>query len=262
MNVIDSHAHLTDERFSGEVDAVLERARAAGVVGVVSIGTTPETSAAAVRLATELPDVWASVGIHPHSVAGADEAAYAAIEALAARPRVVAVGETGLDYHYDFAPRDVQRRSFAWHLDLGRRLGLPVVVHARSADEDVAEMILAEGKGTRGVLHCFAGDRALLEAGLRAGWHISFSGLITFAKYDGADLVRAVPRERILVETDSPYLAPVPYRGKRNEPGYVPLVARRAAELRGEDPVEFAAAVLENTREFFRIQDSGFGENA
>lgn len=250
---IDSHAHLTDERFQGEVAAVVERARGAGVGTIVTIGTTLDGSRAAIAVAEAFPDVYASVGIHPHSADAATDEALAEVEALAAHPRVVAVGETGLDHHYDNAPRGAQRESFARHLQIGARRGLPVVVHARDADEETIELLRAHGAGTTGVLHCFAGGRALLDAALEIGWHVSFSGMITFPKYDAADLLRAVPLDRLLVETDSPYLTPVPHRGRRNEPAHVALVGARAAELRGEDPTLLAEATTRNARRLYGL---------
>ncbi|MGI9179707.1 MAG: TatD family hydrolase [Longimicrobiaceae bacterium] len=255
MILIDSHAHLTDERLFAEADEIVERARAVGVHQIVTIGTTPENSRQAIELASRLPGVFATVGIHPHSADAADEDAFAQVEALARSPRVVALGETGLDYFYDNSPRQVQRSSFAHHLELARTLELPVVVHSRDADEDLRAILAEAAGGTRGVLHCFTGGRELMEAALAAGWYISFSGMITFRSFADAELLRAVPLDRILVETDSPYLAPVPHRGKRNEPAFVPLVARRAAELRGEDPEEFGAATVRNTRALYRLQE-------
>lgn len=252
--LIDSHAHLTDERLAAEVGEVLERARAAGVTRVVSIGTTLEDSRAAAALAKLHPDVHASVGIHPHSAEEATAEALREIEALAREPGVVALGETGLDYFYDNAPRDAQRRSFLHHLDMGRRLDLPVVVHAREADDDVTALLREAGAGTRGVLHCFAGRRPMLEAALALGWYISFSGMITFPKYGDAELLRAVPLDRLLVETDSPYLTPVPHRGKRNEPAHVALISRRAAEVRGEDAELVASATARNAMDLYRIR--------
>ncbi len=254
MHLIDSHAHLTDERLFAEAAEIVERARAAGVEQVVTVGTNPEDSHEAVELAARLPGVWATVGIHPHVASTADGKAFGAIEELAGRARVVGVGETGLDYYYDNSPRDAQRRAFARHLELARALDLPVVVHSRDADEDLRAMLRDMGPGTRGVLHCFTGGQALLDAALQLGWYISFAGMITFPKYADADLLRAVPRDRILVETDSPYLAPVPHRGRRNEPAHLALVARRAAELRGEDPKDFASAAAHNTRSLFRLE--------
>lgn len=255
LKVVDSHAHLADERLFPDVEAVLERARAAGVEAVVCIGTGPDDWGRVLELARRFPGVYATAGVHPHAADQATEAAFAEIRALAREPELVALGETGLDYFYDNAPRDAQRASFLRHLELARETGLPVVVHARSADDDL-RAILADAGGVTGVLHCFAGGRPLLEAALEAGWYVSFSGLVTFKRYEDAELVRAVPLDRILVETDSPYLAPVPHRGKANEPAFVPLVAARVAEIRGADPAELAAATVRNARAFYRLPPS------
>ncbi len=254
MRLIDSHAHLTDERLANDAEAVIDRAREAGVAAVVTIGSDLEDSRGAIALVERFSGVYASVGIHPHAAARADEETFAEIEALARSRNVVAVGETGLDYYYDHSPRETQRSAFLRHLELARRLDLPVVVHSRDADEDLSAVLKEGGHEVRGVLHCFTGGRALLEAALAAGWYISFSGLITFRNFADAELLRAVPQDRFLVETDSPYLAPVPHRGKRNEPAHVVLVAQRAAELRGEEVAAFAATTMANTRRFYRLE--------
>jgi TatD DNase family protein len=253
MEWFDSHTHLTDERLVGEADAVVARAREAGVATMVTIGTEPETNRAAAALAARLPGVYAAVGIHPHAAARASEEALAELRTLAAEPRVVAIGETGLDFHYDHAPRDVQRRVFLAHLEIGRELGLPIVVHSREADAELEAVLRGAGQGTRGVLHCFSGGRALMEAALEIGWYVSFAGMVTFKRFDGEALLRAVPADRILVETDAPYLAPVPMRGKRNEPAFVPHVGLRAAAIRGVPAAEFAAQTTRNARELFRL---------
>jgi TatD DNase family protein len=195
------------------------------------------------------------VGIHPHSASSADDAAFQRLEELASAPRVVGIGETGLDYFYDNAPRAAQRESFQRHLELARTRDLPVVVHSRDADDDLRAILREAGWG-RGVLHCFSGGRDLLDEALALGWHISFAGMITFPKWDAADLLLAVPLDRLLVETDSPYLAPVPHRGKRNEPAYVTLVARRAAELRGDDPEALMTATTANAVAFYGVAGS------
>jgi len=235
------------------VEQAVERARLAGVDTVITIGTTLSDSQIAVQLADRLPGVWASVGVHPHAADPADQVTLDAIEQLAHSDRVVAIGETGLDYHYDNAPRDRQRAAFAAHLELGNALELPVVVHCREADDDVIALLRSSGAGTTGVLHCFAGGRELLHAALQLGWYISFAGMITFRKYTDLELLRAVPADRILVETDSPYLSPVPVRGRRNEPAHVVHTARRAAELRGEDPDQFIAQTTRNARALFKL---------
>lgn len=251
--MIDSHAHLTDERLADEVEEVLGRATVAGVEAVVSIGTNVEDSRAAAALAERWPQVYASAGIHPHAADGASEASLSEVRELALGERVVAIGETGLDYHYDNAPRPVQRRAFERHLELGAELGLPVVVHSREADEDMIAILRAAPAGVRGVLHCFSSGRALLEAGLELGWYASFAGMITFKRYEDAELLRAVPLDRLLTETDAPYLAPVPHRGRRNEPAFVVEVVRRAAELRGEEVEVLAAATARNARDFYGL---------
>ena len=251
--MIDAHAHLTDERFADDVDAVIARAAAAGVDVVVSIATEPEDAREAIRLAERHPGVFATAGIHPHAAARYSPARLAEVAALAEHPRVVAIGEAGLDYHYDFAPRETQLDCFRRQLELGIETDLPVVVHCREADEDVAALLREAGPRSRGVLHCFSGGRPLLDTALELGWFISFAGTITFKRYDDADLLRAVPLDRLLVETDSPYLAPVPFRGKRNEPAHVVTVATRAAELRGEAPASLADATARNARELYRL---------
>jgi TatD DNase family protein len=251
--LIDSHAHLTDERLAPEAAAVVERARLGGVGVIVTVGTRPEDWPAAIALADQLPGVHASVGIHPHTAEQASAEAMGELERIAAHPRVVAIGETGLDYYYDNAPREAQRESFVRHLDLARRLALPAIVHTREADIDTAAILCEAGQGTSGVLHCFTGGRALMETALDLGWYISFAGMITFARYADVDLLRSVPLDRIMVETDSPYLAPVPHRGKRNEPAFVVHTARRAAELRDEEPEEFAAATVRNAARLYSL---------
>ena len=253
--LIDSHAHLTDARFADDVDEVITRAREGGVSTIVTIGNDLEDSRAAARLAHAEPGVYAAVGVHPNAVAEAPDGAMAEVEDLArSEPAVVAIGETGLDYYYDRAPREVQREWFSRHLELAGELDLPVVVHCRDADNDLRAMLRESGPATRGVLHCFASGAPLLDTALEIGWYISFSGMITFSKFEGTDLLRAVPLDRLLVETDSPYLSPVPHRGKRNEPAYVQLVAARAAELRGESAEALTSATARNTRTLYRLE--------
>lgn len=254
MGLIDTHAHLASERVLPEVDAIVARAREAGVTTIISIATGVDDARVCLGLARRFPEVYATAGIHPHSAADYGDETIAAIRSLLAEPRVVAVGETGIDYHYDFAPRDVQRANFAAHLQLGRETGKPVIVHAREADADVRELLREAGQGTAGVLHSFSSGRALLEEALAMGWYASFSGMVTFKNYDGEDLLRMVPADRIMVETDTPYLAPVPKRGRQNEPSFVPHTAARCAALRGEDPEEFAARTTANARRFYGIE--------
>ena len=252
--LFDSHCHLTDERFAEDAGAAVARARAAGLAGLVTIGVSPEDAEAALALAERHEGVWATAGIHPHEAAHADEAALAHVRHLTTRPKCVAIGEIGLDYHYDFSPRDIQRHAFERQLQAAAELGLPVVVHSREAEEDTAALVrAAAAAGVVGVLHCFSGGPALLDAGLAAGWYVSFAGVVSFRNYDGQDLVRAVPADRLLVETDAPYLAPIPHRGKRNEPAYVALVAAAVAAIRGEDPEDLARTTTGNARAFYRV---------
>lgn len=251
--MIDSHAHLTDERFAGELEAVVERARAAGVEAVVTVATDVADARAAHEVAQRFPEVFATAGIHPHAAHGAAADALGEVRDLAAMPRVVAIGETGLDYHYDFSPREDQRAAFAAQLRLAAELELPVIVHAREADDDLAAMIAEHGREVRGVLHSFSSGPELLAAALDLGWYASFAGMITFRSWADDDAVRSVPADRLLVETDSPYLTPVPHRGKRNEPCHVPLVAARAAAVRGEPLDELAAATTRNARRFYGL---------
>lgn len=249
----DSHCHLTDARFEGQAEGAAERARDAGVDRFVLIASDETDAAAALELARRL-EVWSTAGIHPHA---ADRSAkgFDRIRELLEEPAVVAVGETGLDYYYDNAPRRVQRSSFERHLELAAESGKPIVVHSREADEDTIAMIRSAEGSVTGVLHCFAGGRALFDAGVEAGWYISFSGLITFNSYEAKDLVAATPADRLLVETDSPYLAPVPHRGGRNEPAFVVEVARAAADLRGV-PVEVIAEITtRNALTFYQLGD-------
>lgn len=253
--MFDSHCHLTDGRFADDLPAVLDRAWAAGLTGLVTIASNVEDARAALALARRDPRIHSTAGIHPHEAAHARPADYEAIGRLAADPDVVAIGETGLDFHYDNAPRDIQRAVFERQLEIAAATGLPVVVHSRSADQETAAMI--GGAAVRGVLHCFAGGPSLFETALAAGWFISFAGLVTFRNFDNEALLRATPVDRLLLETDSPYLAPVPHRGRRNEPAYVVETCGAAAAIRGEDPVETAAAVTANARRFYGLDASG-----
>jgi TatD DNase family protein len=251
MDLFDSHCHLTDDRFAGEAETVAERAREAGVESLVVIASDEEDAGAARDLARRI-GAWSTAGIHPHVADRAPNGLGRVRELLAERD-VVAVGETGLDYHYDNAPREAQRDSFAAHLELAAEVGKPVVVHSRDSDDDMIAMIRDAGPDVRGVLHCFAGSPALFEAGVEAGWYVSFSGLLTFPSYATKGLAAAVPPDRLLIETDAPYLAPVPHRGKRNEPAYVVEVARAVAGLTGESPEEVAARTSRNARAFYGV---------
>jgi TatD DNase family protein len=255
LSFVDSHAHLADPAFDADRDAVVERARAAGVRAVVCIGESIDAAERAARIATSHPGfVSFTAGVHPHDAAAFDPVSDpSALAGLLSRG-AVAVGECGLDYHYDHSPRDQQRRAFAAQLALARDAHRPVVVHTREAEQDTTAMITEAGAaGVRGVLHCYTGSRSLAEAALTVGWYVSFSGIITFKKWSDEDLLRAIPANRLLVESDSPYLAPVPNRGKRNEPAWVEHTIIRLAAARGVDPAHLAADTSANAARFFGL---------
>jgi TatD DNase family protein len=255
VKLFDSHAHLTDERFGSEVEEVLARAADQGVEAVVSIASDLEDAQRAIGLARtdSLPQVKATAGIHPHVAEKCNPGSLAVLRELAGSEHVVAIGETGLDFYYDNAPREAQIGAFRAQMEVAAQLGLPVVVHSREADVETAEIVRYHAGSAIGVLHCFSAGDELLDAGLAADWYISFSGLITFKSFAAQAQVRRVPESRLLVETDSPYLAPVPLRGRRNEPAFVKHVAERLAEIRGDSPVRLAQVTCENARRFYGL---------
>lgn len=251
--LIDSHCHLDYLAETQDVEAVIARAREAGVAGMVTISTRLSTFPAVRAIAQAHQDLWCSVGVHPHH---ADEEGIndpTQLIELAKDPAVVAIGETGLDYYYDNAPREDQQRSFHAHIEAARKTGLPLVVHTRDADEDCVQILTEEyRKGPyHGLIHCFTAGRALAEAVLEIGFSISVSGIVTFKRAEELrDTLKAVPLERLLVETDSPYLAPIPHRGKTNEPAFVGHTAAALAELKGVTLGEIEKTTTEN---FFRL---------
>lgn len=253
LALFDSHCHLTDEKFAGEIDDVIERARDHDVVRMVTISSDPEDTEAALAIALNHDNVWATAGIHPHAVAKYGKDAISRLAELAEDDRIVAIGETGLDYYYDNSPRSIQRQALRKHIELADDLALPLIIHSREADEDIISVIRDVEGEVFGVLHCFDGESDLLDAGIEAGWMISFSGLITFKNYEKDALVRAVPPDQLLIETDSPYLAPMPNRGKRNEPAYVRHVAETVARIRGEPLEEVAQITLRNANRFYGL---------
>ena len=256
LQLFDSHCHLTDEKFAGEVSGVMERAREQGVVRVVTIASDPEDAERALELARGFDNVWCTVGIHPHAAGEYGKDALSRVADLAQDERIVAIGEVGLDYYYDNAPRGAQRRALKRQVELADDLALPLVVHAREADDDMIALIREIEGEVFGVLHCFDSGPDLLEAGIEAGWMISFSGLVTFKNYDKEGLLRAVPPDQLLIETDSPYLAPVPQRGKRNEPAFVRHVAEAVARMRGEALEEVAALTFRNANRFYGLKQA------
>ncbi|HZF47320.1 MAG TPA: TatD family hydrolase [Polyangiaceae bacterium] len=260
--LIDSHCHLDPEHFPEGPDAVIERARAAGVGAFVVIGVDRDLSSAraAIDLAARRDDVRATAGVHPHDATVLDEAMLANLDALVARPEVVAVGEIGLDYHYMNSPKDVQAAVFRELIELAKRHKKPIVIHTREAAADTLAILEEEGaRDVGGIIHCFSEDRAFAERALALDFDLSFSGIVTFKTARAIQEVAAwAPGDRILVETDSPFLAPVPMRGKRCEPAHVVLTARRVAELRGEAFEEVALRSSENARRRLRL--FGLGE--
>jgi len=255
---VDSHAHLADPAFDDDRDAVIERARATGASAVVCVGESLDAARRARALAERHPDFLSfTAGVHPWDAPGFDPARdLDAIRELAAAG-AVAVGECGLDSTYQHAPRDAQRRAFGAQLELARELDRPVIVHTREAEDDTRAMVVEAGHGgVRGVLHCYTGSHALAEAALGVGWYVSFSGIVTFKKWTDDELLRLVPDDRLLAESDSPYLAPVPHRGKRNEPAWVTFTVARLAEARGSDAARVGALVTANARRLFGLAAS------
>ena len=252
MKVVDSHCHLDDNQFDADRDAVIERAREAGVERMMAIGTGggPPDLEAALRLARQHDFIYATIGVHPHDAAKATPETFAAMETLAAESKVLAIGEIGLDYHYDFSPRGVQRAVFAAQLNLAGRAGKPIVIHTREAWDDTLALLREQWSGP-GIIHCFSGGPPEARQVLDMGFYLSFGGVITFPKAEALrDAARMAPEDRLLVETDAPYLAPVPKRGKRNEPAFLIETVRRLAETRGVSPEKIAEAT---TRNFERL---------
>jgi TatD DNase family protein len=260
IHLIDTHAHLDDEQLIGEVPALLDRARAAGVLSIITVATTASSSAVSVRLAGENAGLLATVGLHPNNLAEAAPTAWDEVRALVGAPGVVALGETGLDRHWDTTPFAMQEDYFVRHLALSRQTGKPVVIHCRDAAEDMHRVLKAEfdRQGPlHGVMHSFTGDQALAEACLAMGLYLSFAGMLTYKNAAPLRQVAAqVPRDRLLVETDSPYLSPVPLRGKRNEPAHVIHTARCLAELHGMSLEAMAAQTTDNARRLFGLSGS------
>ena len=263
---IDSHAHLEGHRYDADREAVIARAREAGVETIVAIGNGdgPVNFDCGILLAEKYEFIYATIGIHPHEAKLADRAALDRMEQLAKRPRVIAWGEIGLDYYYDHSPRDVQQRVFVDQMELARAAKLPIVIHCRPSDnsedawEDCLRLIHEQwvASGLGGILHCFTGNPAQAKRALDMGFMVSFAGNVTFPKAQQIrDAALAVPLERMLIETDSPFLAPVPYRGKRNEPAFVKEVARQVGELRGLTAEEVGWRTGENFRRFFSLHE-------
>jgi TatD DNase family protein len=270
---IDSHAHITSGEFSDDRDEVIQRALDAGVSHIVCPAIDLEDSIRAIELAERYSCVYAAVGVHPHKAEGTDEATLARIEELSNHPRVVAIGEIGLDYHYDFAQHDTQKLVFGSQVAIAIRRNLPVIIHTRESIADtvgILENVMTGSPGwtvqrphasypsRKGVFHCFSGDVDMALRVIKLGFYISFPGIVTFKKPGLAnEVARAISIDHLLLETDSPYLAPVPYRGKRNEPAYVPLVAQKIAELQNLSTEDVASSTRHNANMLFGIGEVG-----
>jgi TatD DNase family protein len=249
MRLTDSHCHLDDKQFDVDREETIRRALDAGVEKMLAIGTGdgPPDLECAVRLAEAHSFVYATIGVHPHDAKKASAETFDRMRELAKHEKVLAIGEIGLDYHYDFSPRDVQREVFATQLELAREAGLPIVIHTREAWDDTLEMIRAMGQAVRGIMHCFTGNKEQARQALDLGFHLAFGGVLTFPKAEEVrEAARMTPADRLLVETDCPYLAPVPHRGKRNEPAYMVETVKRLAAVRGEDVEQLAERTARN----------------
>ncbi len=256
MNLVDSHCHLDHQQFGGEVEGLLERASAAGVRHFLTIGTAdgPPVLDVAIRLAERFPNVWATVGVHPHDASKIDTRTFDELRALAKHPKVVAIGEIGLDYHYDFSPRELQSEVFLEQMRIAQEAGKPVVIHTREAWSDTMAVLKGNGPG---VLHCFTGSAEQAREAVEVGFYLGFGGVLTFPKSDSVrEAARVVPENRLLLETDCPYLAPVPFRGKRNEPAYMAHTARKLAEVRQLTEEALALATTANFEELFGLRAS------
>ncbi|MFN3200799.1 MAG: TatD family hydrolase [Bradymonadia bacterium] len=254
--LIDSHAHLDFDRFDADREAVLDRAWSAGVQAILTIGTDVATSAAALALAEGHDRLFASAGIHPHEAGAFEDAHWPRLEQMWAHDHIKAVGETGLDYYYDYSPRARQQQLFRRHLEISGEVGLPVVIHIRDAFDDAFEILAEVGTPAGGVVHCFTGGPRECERALSLDLHVSISGVVTFK--NARDLQAAVPlipEDKLLVETDAPFLAPTPNRGKRNEPSFVVHTAAKVAELRGVSYADLCASTMANTIKLFDLPD-------
>ncbi len=253
--LIDTHTHLEMSQFDADRDSVIDRAKKAGVNYIIAVGSDMAGNEGAISLSESYDCIYCAVGIHPHEVKGADEKAYDRILHLAKKEKVVAYGEIGLDYHYEFSPKDLQVLHFRKQINLAKELGLPIIVHSREAKVDTMRILAEEGAGqVGGVFHCFSGDLEMAREAISMGFYISIAGTVTFEKAPKVhQLVKEIPIENLLIETDSPYLAPVPYRGKRNEPAYVRFVAQKIAELKGLTFEDVARITSFNAMSLFKI---------
>lgn len=248
MTLVDSHCHLDHQQFARELDAILARAAEAGVERILTIGTGdgPPELDRAVKLAGKYPQVFATVGVHPHDAAKATARTFDDLRVLIREERVLALGEIGLDYHYDFSPRDVQHDVFREQLAIAAEAGKPIIIHTREAWEDTVALLREMWSGA-GIMHCFTGTPAQAMEAVEMGFYLGFGGVMTFPKSESVrEAARIAPEDRLLLETDAPYLAPIPYRGKRNEPAYTAITARKLAEVRGVETEQIAQITTRN----------------
>lgn len=254
--LVDSHAHLEMREFDPDRQDVIERARLAGVDCIVTVGTNLDLSRKALSIARQYENIYATVGVHPHDVANADDKSFDELKALAEDPKVVAYGEIGLDYFRNISPREKQIEMFAKQLELAKELNLPVIIHDRDAHEETLRMVKSSGVRL-GVFHCFSGDWAMARQCIDLGFYISVPGVVTFAKSKVLqEVVKQAPLDSILLETDCPYLTPVPHRGKRNEPSFIIHTAKKVAEIKGLTWEDIAQTAARNTRKLFRIESA------
>lgn len=256
--LIDSHAHLDDARFDGDREMIIKNLKSNGIELVVNVGADLETSKSTLKLAGQHENIYAVIGVHPHSATELNEEAIELLRSYAEEEKVVAIGEIGLDFYYDNSPRDVQRSAFKAQIELAKELNLPIVIHSREADQETFDTIKAameDGK-LKVLLHCYSGSAELAEEYLKLGCYISLAGPVTFKNARvPKEVAEVVPLDRLMVETDSPYLTPEPYRGKRNEPMFVKYVAEEIARIKGVDIEDLSRATRENTKVFFNIKD-------
>jgi TatD DNase family protein len=252
--LIDSHAHLTFKDYRTDLASVMRRAKEAGVTAIITVGCDVGSSEDGIRLASAEERVYATVGVHPHDARTLDDFEFEKLEHLAGQAKVVAIGEIGLDFYRNLSPRRTQERVFRRQIDLAKQKDLPIVIHDRDAHRRTMEILKSE-KASRGVLHCFSGDINVARQGLELGLYISFAGPITYGGKQAVSMIRRIPEDRILVETDCPYLTPVPHRGKRNEPAYVRFVVERIAEILGRTPEEIDRITEANTRRLFNLAE-------
>lgn len=258
MNLIDTHCHLTFEQFGADVDEVVKRSVAAGVMGWVTVGTDLQDSRRAVELAARFENMFAAVAIHPHEAKSADQKAFAELKGLAQNKKVVAIGETGLDYHYNLSSPDEQRRCFERHLEIAHEMNLPVIIHSREAFDETLQILDSNGEGIKKVVfHCFSGSAEQAKIVLDKGYFISFTGVVTFRNAEKTrKAAMVVPVERLMIETDAPYMSPEPMRKQKvNEPALLAHTARFIAELKAMELAEFAEQVTATTKQFFSLPD-------